>query len=345
MTPPACSPGCLACQKGEWLCVFLTYLCSAACPSCPAPFKGQDRIVSSLGSDPLEIASYLPRARFSGIAFSGGDCFLVYERLLAWLSFFRDRFPEYYYWTYTNGLRVSERQLQAVAERGLNEIRFNISASGYDSPKVTRLMKTASALFDHVTVEIPAIPEDIDRVVKALPGLARAGVHFLNLHEFFITDKQRPSRSEFARRHVLNEVSEIWYDARSRGTMRKIQDFCRREKIPLRVHLCTRRRKDVQMRKRRQTMGRLLRKPWERLAAGGFLETVLAVPDALTGDDCLALLRKKGGWETLEHLFVNPVRAGIRPLNSQGRLFRLTFLPPMEVGGERTLLRFERITR
>jgi pyruvate formate-lyase activating enzyme-like uncharacterized protein len=341
MTLPACSPGCVACQKGEWLCVFLTYRCSADCPWCPAPFKGQDRIVSSLGSDPAAIATRLAEARFSGVAFSGGDCFLVPDRLLDWLSFFRRRFPRYYYWAYTNGLRLTERQLRTAAERGLNEIRFNISASGYDSPRLTRLMKAAAALFDHVTVEIPAIPEDVGRVVQVLPGLARAGVHFLNLHEFFITEAQRPSRSAFARRHIFNEVSELWYDARSRGAMRKIQAFCRKEKIPLRVHLCTLRRKDIQMRRRRQTMGRLLREPWERLAAGGFVETLLPLPSSLSEEDCLARLQRKGGTEEFKPLFLNPARARHQSPRLPGRLFRLTFLPPLEVGGERTLLRFE----
>jgi len=343
MTLSACSPGCRACQKGEWLCIFLTYLCSADCPSCPAPFKGQDRIVSSLGTNPEEIAAHLPEARFSGIAFSGGDCFLVYDRLLDWLSFFRTRFPRYYYWAYTNGLQVTERQLRTAAERGLNEIRFNISASGYNSSRLTRLMKAAAGFFDHVTVEIPAIPEDVDQVVKVLPDLARAGVHFLNLHEFFITEKQKPSRAAFAKRHVLNEVSELWYDVRSRSTMRKIQAVCRKEKIPLRVHLCTLGRKDIQMRRRRQTMGRLLREPWERLAAGGFLETLLPLPDSLSAEDCLSRLRKQGGTDEFKPLFLNPARAGLRPPGFQGRLFRLSFLPPLEVGGERTLLRFERL--
>lgn len=343
MTTPACSPGCIACQKGEWLCVFLTYLCSATCSFCPAPFKGQDRIVSSLGSNPQDIATYLSKIRFSGMAFSGGDCFLVYDRLLTWLAFFHNRFPKYYYWAYTSGLRVTESQLQAVAERGLNEIRFNIAASGYQSPKVMRLIKTASTLFKYVTVEIPAIPEDIDRVMKVLPNLARAGVHFLNLHEFFITEGEKPSKLMFARRHVLNEVSELWYDARSRETMRKILQFCRREGLPIRVHQCTLGRKDIQMRKRRQMMGRLLRKPWERVVAKGFLETVLAVPDSLPEEECLSLLRKNNGLEMLEHLFINPARIRLSSPNFQGHLFRLLFLPPMDVGGDRILLRYERL--
>jgi pyruvate formate-lyase activating enzyme-like uncharacterized protein len=281
--------------------------------------------------------------RFSGIAFSGGDCFLVFNRLLAWLAFFRDRFPECYFWAYTNGLRVTEAQLRAVAKLGLDEIRFNTAASGYDSPQVMRLVKTASRLFDHVTVEIPAIPEDTDRVINALPGLARAGIHFLNLHEFFIMENELDSKRGYAGRHLLNEVSELWYDVRSRGAMRKIQDFCRREGMPFRVHLCTLERKDIQMRKRRQVMGRLLRKPWERVAAGGLLETVLALPDSLPEEKCLSMLGEKGGLEKWEHLFVHPARLRILPPHLPGHLFRLFFLPPMDVGGERTLLRSERI--
>jgi len=343
MTVPARSPGCVSCQRGEWLCVFLTYRCPGACSFCPAPFRGEDRVVSSLGSDPTEIAAHLSKIRVSGLSFSGGDCFLAYDRLLDWLAFFRNRLPGRYFWAYTSGLRTTEAQLRGAAEMGLNEVRFNTAASGYDASGVMRLIRTASSLFDHAAVEIPAIPEDAGRVIEALPGLARAGVHFLNLHEFFITENEWPSKRAFAGRHVLNEVSGLWYDLRSRAAMEKIARFCRRERMPFRVHRCTLRRKDIQMRMRRRSMGRLLRKPWERLDAGGFLETVAALPGPVSEEEARAALRCEKGRETLQRYFVHPARAAKVRSRDSGRMFRVRFLPPMEVGGERTLIAFKRL--
>jgi pyruvate formate-lyase activating enzyme-like uncharacterized protein len=345
MTIPARSPGCVSCQKGEWLCVFLTYMCPASCSFCPAPFRGEDRVVSALGSRPGEIAAHLSKMRFSGLSFSGGDCFLVYDRLLEWLAFFHGRFPGCYVWAYTSGLRTTEEQLRRAAELGLNEVRFNIAASGYRAPGVMRLIRTASSLLEHAAVEIPAIPENADRVIEALPGLARAGVHFLNLHELFITEDERLSKRAFARRHVLNGVSELWYDFRSRAAMEKIASFCRREKMPFRVHLCTLRSKDVQMRARRRSMGRLLGKPWERLDAEGFLETVAVLPASVSGKEARAALGSEEGRQAHERSFLHPAqRARTRPTRP-GRMFRVRFLPPMEIGGTRTLVGFERIPK
>ncbi len=340
MTIPARSPGCVSCQKGEWLCVFLTYKCPAACSFCPAPFRGQDRVVSALGSSLPQIAEYLPRVPVSGLAFSGGDCFLVFDRLLEWLTFFRRRIPKAYVWAYTSGIKTTERQLRAAAERGLNEIRFNIAATGYRSPAVFELIRASASIFDHVAVEIPAIPEDVERVIRALPDLARAGVHFLNLHEFFITENAWPRRRAFAGRHVFNDVSALSYDVRSRAAMARIGRSCRREGLPIQVHLCTLRSKDIQMRRRRRTMGRLLRRPWERLDRQGFLETRLIVPDSVTEAEARSALSGKEGLAALERFFASPVK---KP--APERSFMVRFLPPMEVGGDRMLVGFERSGR
>ena len=99
------------------------------------------------------------------------------------------------------------------------------------------------------------------------------------------------------------------------------------------------------MRRRRMAMGCLLRKPWERLDRQGFLEAVFAPPDSMSERAALSGLKNKEGREALERFFVDPAGARSSLARGRGRLFRVRFLPPMEVGGERTLLGFKRIVR
>ena len=140
------SRGCQLCQQGKWLCIFLTYKCNSGCHFCPAPHK-DDHVHSAFGNQKEEILSYLIENNFEGISFSGGDPFVVFDRLLEWLIFFKERLPDYYYWVYTNGLAVDRNKLEQLATEGMKEIRFNIAATEYLSPYIWEKIKIARQLF------------------------------------------------------------------------------------------------------------------------------------------------------------------------------------------------------
>ena len=65
----------------------------------------------------------------------------------------------------------------------MNEIRFDISARDYDLDK----LQQAVGHIPVVTVEIPAIPEDMEKVSDLLPVLHDVGVNHLNLHQLRLT--------------------------------------------------------------------------------------------------------------------------------------------------------------
>jgi hypothetical protein len=69
----------------------------------------------------------------------------------------------------------------------LNEIRFDLSAVNYDLKKLA----LAAGRIPCVTVEIPAIPEDSDKLAALLPALQAAGVDYLNLHQLRMTPYNR----------------------------------------------------------------------------------------------------------------------------------------------------------
>jgi hypothetical protein len=129
--------------------------------------------------------AYLEAFPIEGISFSGGEPFLVFDRLIEYLTEIRRAFGRrHYIWLYTSGDGVTAEGLARLKEAGLDEIRFDLAARNYDLAPMTEALE----IFDTVTVEIPAIPEDTARVTALLPTLERLGVKHLNLHQLMANE-------------------------------------------------------------------------------------------------------------------------------------------------------------
>ena len=132
---------------------------------------------------PQDHADYVLKLGFTGVSYSGGEALLTMDRVLAHMAALRQTAgPELYTWLYTNGRRLDDDKLRALAAAGLNEVRINIAAWDYELDAVAR----AVGHIDRVSVEIPAVPEDIDRLLHVLPGLQAMGVQHLNLHQLMV---------------------------------------------------------------------------------------------------------------------------------------------------------------
>ncbi len=133
---------------------------------------------------PEHYASYLKKYGFKGVGFSGGEPLLVFDKLLAYIEKIRAVCGRsVYLWVYTNGDLVTEEKLRRLERAGLDEIRFNISANDYD----LRPVELAVDIIDTVTVEVPAIPEDHERMKKCLAKMEKIGVKHLNIHQLHTT--------------------------------------------------------------------------------------------------------------------------------------------------------------
>jgi pyruvate formate-lyase activating enzyme-like uncharacterized protein len=86
-------------------------------------------------------------------------------------------------WLYTNGTLADKDLLRQLADAGLDEIRFDIGATDYQLDK----LRLAARVIPTLTVEIPAIPEDLPRLKGMLGELRDAGVMHLNLHQMRLT--------------------------------------------------------------------------------------------------------------------------------------------------------------
>ena len=182
------SPGCRTCGRGTWACVFISHACTRDCFFCLrkqeqaadfVPYVERDIKLPSVE----RLIEYIGSFHFDGISFSGGEPFLQFDRLFEYVSAIRKAFGDHHYvWVYTNGDPVTADRLDRLAVAGLDEIRFDISARDYELGP----LNVALGRIPHVTVEIPAIPEDVERVKVLLPRLESMGVEYVNLHQLMM---------------------------------------------------------------------------------------------------------------------------------------------------------------
>lgn len=188
-TKPVChgmSPGCRRCAAGDWSCLFINGICNGGCFFCPADQTemGEPTTQTLRFADPEDYAGYIEKFGFKGVSMSGGEPLMSFERTISFIEAVRDRCgADVHIWLYTNGKLVTREKLQALKEAGVDEVRFNIYAHHDFLEKIG----AASGLIDNVTVEVPAVPEDFDRMKKTMEDLRQSGVRFLNLHQLRLT--------------------------------------------------------------------------------------------------------------------------------------------------------------
>ena len=180
------SDGCGLCGQGLWSCLFITGKCNANCFYCPTSQQNDDKPTSQqlTFETPEAYAEYVSYFGFKGVSFSGGEPLLYFDRTLSYLKAVRKYCsPDIYIWMYTNGILANKVKLKRLEESGLNEIRFDIGATGYKLDRV----RLAKGIVPNITIEIPSIPEEKERIIALLPMMIDAGVTNLNLHQLRLT--------------------------------------------------------------------------------------------------------------------------------------------------------------
>jgi len=269
------SPGCQACKAGSWDCIFMTMKCNLNCEFCYSPQALRtDYIGSVFGATPEQIAENHARTAITGISFSGGEPFLDPQKLIWWVAWFKEHFPEKYFWVYTNGLLPDECSMSQLGEVGLDEIRFNMAASGYIHPLVMGHLAQAVRCIPNVTVEIPAIPEHETKLLSSLKTWVKQGVKFLNLHELILEPGTRSAGMHGKRRPVfLPDGHFVEINPESRFLTLKVMKKVREDNLPLAVNDCSVQGKLRQLRGRRRNLAPLAKASYEQLVGDTTLES------------------------------------------------------------------------
>jgi len=321
----ALSPGCRACKNGAWDCIFVTMECNLDCAFCwrpNAPASGH--VGSVFGATREAVAEPYAHAAVHGISLSGGEPFLEWESLADWLVWLTSRYPDRYYWVYTNGLLVREEQIHRLSEIGLNELRFNMAAGGYTHAAAMSSLAAAARLLPAATVEIPAIPEDRERVLSALHGWCEAGVKYLNLHELVYEPGTNSGLMPGAREPGrLGDGHAFDFNPDSRALVLEVMERVHAERLPLAVNDCSLHSKFRQLRGRRRMLAPVTKAAHEKLTEEGLLESCCMD----RGTDCIVFHPEQ----------LNEMRARY----PDRRFFRLARTVPLSRGQPGRWRRFE----
>lgn len=311
------SPGCVACKAGTWDCVFVTMRCNLSCAFCLRPDGAEAAGPrGAFGGDPAASAAGYAAAGVTGVSFSGGEPFLEPEVVLRWATTLRQRLPGVYLWAYTNGALLSAGLLARLAESGLDELRFDLAATGYRDPAVLSMVRAAARALPAVAVEVPAIPADGERLLDSLEAWAELGVRYLNLHELVYEPGSASGRMAGVReRRTMPDGHACEVDPGSAALVREVLARVVADGLPIGVNDCSLRNKARQLRGRRAMLAPFTLQEHEVLRPDGLAESERALAGSGTEPRTARVLRflplevgGRGQWVGFELVDAGEVR-------------------------------------
>jgi len=258
------SKGCKACKAGEWLCLFVGYRCNEVCEFCSQD-KKPEVLLSSESKNMYgnkyfnDIKLYLEEIGegIRGISYSGGEPFLYLDKVLKMSEYVKNSDRDFYQWIYTNGKLITDESCKKLAANGISEIRIDLAATNF-SDKVMGNIKIAKKYFDRVTVEVPAIPETFQKLVKEkkLNEIVELGVTQLNLAELVLM--QRVNFEKYAVGEDIYEYRDAFSHMISPTYSRKITYFIMqyaiKENLNIVINDCSNDTKNLQGIKRKHNL-------------------------------------------------------------------------------------------
>ena len=140
---------------------------------------------------------------------------------------------------YTNGLKATEENLRALGEAGLDEIRFNLGASGA-ADRVIDAMRTAKKYIPQVGIETP-MTREFDRAFhEKKKAILDSGIDFMNCAELHLNANNLPNYwGENLYFYRMGYLSPVF----SREISLKMLREAAEEGWPIAVHDCCNRTK------------------------------------------------------------------------------------------------------
>ena len=235
--------GCRSCLHGTGLsAVRRTNRCDANCPFCYD--YGQLDRQPPIGDGLWEIgggrcyAEDLPlllsaSRKPTGVAYVYLEPMLEIEQYYPVIRAFRDAGVHQH--LYTNGIRCTEEILRDLGEAGLDEIRFNLGATGA-SDHVIGMIAAAKRHIPQAGVETPMTPEFEAAFHRKKAAILATGLDFINCAELHLNDNNIVNywgESLYACR--AGYISPVW----SREITLRLMAEAEAEDWPVAVHDCS----------------------------------------------------------------------------------------------------------
>jgi len=239
--------GCRSCLLGTGLsAVRKTNRCNAACPFC-YDYGLLDQI-EPIGEGLWEIGGgryreedlpllFALQGKPTGISYVYLEPFMEIEKYYGIIRRFHDAGVHQH--LYTNGLNATPENLRALGEAGLDELRFNLGASG-TADRVIDAMAAAKDYLPQVGIETPMTREFFSALIKKKDRILATGIDFMNCAELHLNDN-----------NLLNYAGENLYYCRmgylspvfSRDLTLQVMKTAAEESWPVAVHDCSDRTK------------------------------------------------------------------------------------------------------
>lgn len=184
----ALSPACEACATGAGSTTYyLSLACHRRCFFCFNPNQVNYEAHRTTRRDAVRELEQAARAGadLRTIALTGGEPLLFSQEAVRFFATARKLFPDAHLRLYTAGDQATEPVLDALAQAGLDEIRFSVKTD--DTPEALACQKKTIALarprIPRVMVEMPVIPGEQAFMERLLGELDACGVDAVNLLE------------------------------------------------------------------------------------------------------------------------------------------------------------------
>jgi len=181
--------GCIQCQQGSKLVLFVTGKCHWGCDYCPLSdnrrespdmFANERRC-----SDFSEVIEEGKAMRATGTGITGGDPMLDFDKTVEAVKALKEAFgAEHHIHCYTS-IPIKPEQAKELGEAGLDELRFHLLDLTLDRYRDS--VNAAAEAGICVGIELPAEPDKGEKLHALLLQLNDSPVEFLNLNELEIT--------------------------------------------------------------------------------------------------------------------------------------------------------------
>ncbi len=235
--------GCRSCLLGTGLsAVRKTNRCNMACPFCYD--YGMLDEIEPIGEGLWEIGGsryreedlpllFALQGKPTGIAYVYLEPFMEIEKYYGIIRRFHEAGVHQH--MYTNGVNATEENLKALGEAGLDELRFNLGASG-TADRVIDAMASAKEHIPQVGIETPMTREFFKALNAKKEKILATGIDFMNCAELHLNDN-----------NIGNYAGEPMYFCRmgylspiiSRDLTLQVMKTAAEEQWPIAVHDCS----------------------------------------------------------------------------------------------------------
>jgi len=181
--------GCIQCQMGSKLVLFITGNCHWRCDYCPLSETRRDIDFMYANERPCgsfdEVIEEARAMRATGAGITGGDPLMARERSLEGIRALKEEFGQEFHLHMYTSIPFRPEWAADFADAGLDEIRFHFLDLEADQYKETIAACAQSGIL--TGVELPCEPDKEEELMQILEDLRDFDVSFLNLNELEIT--------------------------------------------------------------------------------------------------------------------------------------------------------------